>query len=58
MPASQVGNSLRTPPRATGDDVRIMIEEKPRTMGKNPLNIQVVVDGQEEVQDSPSTVYA
>ena len=48
MPAATVGNSLRTPPRAAGDDLKVMLEEKLRTMGKNPSSIQVVVDEQED----------
>jgi len=28
MLAVTIGNSLRTPPNATGDDLRVMLEEK------------------------------
>jgi len=43
----QLAIALELPPRATGEDLRTIIEEKLRTLGKNPSNIQVVVDQQE-----------
>ena len=43
----QLATALELPPRAAGDDLRVMLEEKLRTMGKNPSSIQVVVDEQE-----------
>ena len=48
MPLQQLETALELLPRATGDDLRVMLEEKLKAMAKNPSSIQVVVDEQED----------
>ena len=48
MPLQQLETALELLPRATGDDLRVILEEKLKAMAKNPSSIQVVVDEQED----------
>ena len=44
----QLAQALALPIKAPSNDSRVMVEEKLRSMDRNPLNTQVVVDLKEE----------
>ena len=44
----QLAQALELPTGASSDDLRVMVEEKLRTMDRNPFNTQVVMNLQEE----------